>query len=149
MTNGILKSVNTKDKFYKKLVKIDVDGNAQYTTLKKVFNNFKNTLRRKIDDVMGNIEITCFRLKIAIIIVSSSHFERNIFIYGPPVAITDIVNCLQHFCKYFIRISQCYFSLYVLIYNTWPHHAMTVIVYLCLIIIMTLVNYLMTPIHRC
>ena len=28
MTNGILKSINTKDKLYKKLVKMDVDGNA-------------------------------------------------------------------------------------------------------------------------
>ena len=40
MTNGILKSINTKDKLYKKLVKMDVDGNAQYTTLKKEFNIF-------------------------------------------------------------------------------------------------------------
>ena len=78
------------------------------------------------------------------VLVSSSHFARNIFLYGPPVTITDIVNCLQHFCKYFIRISQCYFTLYVLIYNTWSHHAMKAIVYLCSIIIMTLVNYLMT-----
>ena len=85
------------------------------------------------------------------IIVSSSHFALNIFIYGPPVAITDIVNCLQHFCKYIIRILQCYFTLYVhvLLYNTWSHHVMTLIVYLCLKMIMTLVNYLMTPIHRC
>ena len=45
MTNGILKSINTKDKLYNKLVKMDVDGNAQYTTLKKEFNIFKNTLR--------------------------------------------------------------------------------------------------------
>ena len=35
MTNGILKSINTKDKLYKKLVKMDVDENDQYTTLKK------------------------------------------------------------------------------------------------------------------
>ena len=35
MTNGILKSINTKHRLYKKLVKMDVDGNAQYTTLKK------------------------------------------------------------------------------------------------------------------
>ena len=50
MTNGILKSINTKDKLYKKLVKMDVDGNAQYTTLKKEFNIFKNTLRRSINE---------------------------------------------------------------------------------------------------
>ena len=37
---------------------------------------------------------------------------------------------------------------HVLLYNTWSHHVMTLIVYLCLKMIMTLVNYLMTPIHR-
>ena len=50
ITNGILKSINTKDKLYKKFVKMDVDGNAQYTTLKKEFNIFKNTLRRSINE---------------------------------------------------------------------------------------------------
>ena len=50
MTNGILKSINTKDKLYKKLVKMDVDGNAQHTTLKKEFNIFKNTLRSSINE---------------------------------------------------------------------------------------------------
>ena len=41
MTNGILKSL---------LVKMDVDENAQYTTLKKEFNIFKNTLRSSINE---------------------------------------------------------------------------------------------------
>ena len=41
MTNGILKSINTKDKLYKKLVKMDVDGNAQYPTLKFFFYYFQ------------------------------------------------------------------------------------------------------------
>ena len=50
MTNGILKSINTKDKLCKKVVKSDVGGNAQYTTLKKEFNIFKNTLRRSINE---------------------------------------------------------------------------------------------------
>ena len=35
---------------YKKLVKMDVDGSPQYTTLKKEFNIFKNTLRRSINE---------------------------------------------------------------------------------------------------
>ena len=51
MTNGTLKSINAKDKLYKKkLVKLDVGGNAQYTTLKKKINIFKNTLRRNINE---------------------------------------------------------------------------------------------------
>ena len=59
MTNCILKSINTKDKLYKKLMKMDVDGNAQYTTLKKEFNIFKNTLRRSINE--PNVYITLER----------------------------------------------------------------------------------------
>ena len=39
-----------KINYIKKLVKMDVDGNAQYTTLKKEFNIFKNTLRRSINE---------------------------------------------------------------------------------------------------
>ena len=31
-------------------MKMDVDGNVQYTTLKKEFNIFKNTLRRSINE---------------------------------------------------------------------------------------------------
>ena len=50
------------------------------------------------------------------ITVSCSHFARNIFIYGPPVAITDIVNCLQQLCKYFIRICSVT-SLYTCMYS--------------------------------
>ena len=50
MTNGILKSISTKINYIKKLVKSDVGGNAQYTTLKKEFNIFKNTLRRNINE---------------------------------------------------------------------------------------------------
>ena len=45
MTNGKLKFINAKDKLYKIFLKIDVDGNAQYTTLKKEFNICKKTLR--------------------------------------------------------------------------------------------------------
>ena len=62
MTNGILKSINTKDKLYKKLVKMDVDGNAQYTTLKKEFNIFKNTLRRSINEPKRLYYIRTFAL---------------------------------------------------------------------------------------
>ena len=48
MTNGILKSINTKDKLYKKLVKMDMED-VQYTRLKAEFIHFKNTLRRSIN----------------------------------------------------------------------------------------------------
>ena len=51
MTNNLLKSINTKDKLYKKLIKTDIDKDPQYVTLKTEFANFKNTLRRIINDV--------------------------------------------------------------------------------------------------
>ena len=48
MTNGILKSTDTKDKLYKKLVKMDMED-VQYTRLKAEFIHCKNTLRRSIN----------------------------------------------------------------------------------------------------
>ena len=48
MTKGILKSINTKDKPYKNLVKMNIN-NVQYTALKEEFTNFKNPLRRSIN----------------------------------------------------------------------------------------------------
>ena len=48
MTNGILKSINTKDKLYKNLVKMNIN-NVKYTALKAEFTNFKNTLHRSIN----------------------------------------------------------------------------------------------------
>ena len=48
MTNGILKSINTKDKLYKNLVKMDMQD-VQYTRLKAKFIHFKNTLCRSIN----------------------------------------------------------------------------------------------------
>ena len=48
MTNGILKSINTKDKLYKNLVKMNMED-VQYTRLKAEFIHFKYTLRRSIN----------------------------------------------------------------------------------------------------
>ena len=48
MTNGLLKSINNKDRLYKKLIRTDMDD-LQYVTLKNEFTAFKNTLRRSIE----------------------------------------------------------------------------------------------------
>ena len=37
MTNGLLKFINTEDRLYKNLVKMDVNEDVQYTTLKFVY----------------------------------------------------------------------------------------------------------------
>ena len=62
MTNGILKSINTKDKLYRKLVKMDVDRNAQYATFKNEFNVFKNTLLSSINEAKRLYYLITFAL---------------------------------------------------------------------------------------
>ena len=49
MSNGLLKSINTKDRLYKKLIRTDIED-PHYVTLKNEFTNFKNTLRRSINE---------------------------------------------------------------------------------------------------
>ena len=49
MTNGLLKSINNKDKLYKKIIRTDMDD-LQYVTLKNEFTAFKNTLRHSINE---------------------------------------------------------------------------------------------------
>ena len=49
MSNGLLKSINTKDRLYKKLIRTDIED-PQYVTLKNEFTNFKKTLRRSINE---------------------------------------------------------------------------------------------------
>ena len=61
MTNGILKSINTKDKLYKKLVKMDMED-VQYTRLKAKFIHFKNTLRRSINEAKRLYYLRTFAL---------------------------------------------------------------------------------------
>ena len=50
MTNGILKSINTKDTLYKKLVKVNIDDEIAYTNLKAEFTDYKKILRRSINE---------------------------------------------------------------------------------------------------
>ena len=50
LTNGILKSINTKDKMYKKLMKADNLDEVMYANLNAEFNDYKKTLRRSINE---------------------------------------------------------------------------------------------------
>ena len=50
MTYGILKSINTKDILYKKLVKADIHDEIRYSTLKAEFGEYKTILRRSINE---------------------------------------------------------------------------------------------------
>ena len=50
LTNGILKSINTNYKMYKKLMKADNLDEAMYSNLKAEFNDYKMILRRSINE---------------------------------------------------------------------------------------------------
>ena len=45
MTNGILKSINSKDKLYKRLVNTPVNS-LQYNTIKTNFNTYQNIIQK-------------------------------------------------------------------------------------------------------
>ena len=48
MTDGILKSINTKDKLYKILIQTDTENEHLYTRLKSEFITHRTDLRRNI-----------------------------------------------------------------------------------------------------
>ena len=50
MTYGILNSINTKDKLYKKIVKTDIHDDIHYSALKTEFSEYKKILRRSINE---------------------------------------------------------------------------------------------------
>ena len=50
MTYGILKSINTKDKLYKKIVKADMHDDIHYSALKAEFSENKKIVRRSINE---------------------------------------------------------------------------------------------------
>ena len=50
LTNGILKSINTKDTMYKTLIKTNIEDEVNYANLKTEFNNYKKILRRSINE---------------------------------------------------------------------------------------------------
>ena len=47
---------------------MDVDGNAQYTTLKKEFNILKNTLRRSVESYHTRLKTRSCRFNIILIL---------------------------------------------------------------------------------
>ena len=62
LTNGILKSINIKDKMYKILAKADNVNEAAYTNLKAEFKAYKKTLRRSINEAKRLYYMRTFEL---------------------------------------------------------------------------------------
>ena len=62
MTNGILKSIKTKDTLYKKLVKANIDDEIAYTNLKAEFTDYTKILRRSINEAKHSYYARTFAL---------------------------------------------------------------------------------------
>ena len=62
MTNGILKSIKTKDALYKKLVKANMNDEIAYTNLKAEFTDYKKILRRSINEAKHSYYARAFAL---------------------------------------------------------------------------------------
>ena len=50
MTNGILKSINIKDRMYTKLLRAKISNSESYATLKAEFKAYQSSLRRSIKE---------------------------------------------------------------------------------------------------
>ena len=62
LTNGILKSINTKDTMYKTLIKMNIEDEVNYENLKTEFNNYKKILRRSINEAKRQYYSRTFEL---------------------------------------------------------------------------------------
>ena len=61
MTNGILKSINTKDRMYKKLLRAKI-SNSESATLKAEFKAYQSSLRRSINEAKRLYYIKVFNM---------------------------------------------------------------------------------------
>ena len=112
MTNGLLKSINTKDRLHKKLIRTDIE-NPQYVTLKNEFTNFKNTLRRSINEARlyymrtfalskNDVKQTCSVVKHTVQMKLHSSPSSKLILNKN--TITDLDEIATEFNKYFINI---------------------------------------------
>ena len=115
MTNGLLKSINNKDRLYKKLIRTDMDD-LQYVTLKNEFTAFKNTLRRSINEAKRLYYLRTFALykndvKQTWFVIKDT-LQRKL--HSSPSSkfilnnntITDLDEIATEFNKYFINIGR-------------------------------------------
>ena len=116
LTNGILKSINTKDKMYKILVKADNVDEAAYTNLKAEFNAYKKTLRRSINEAkrlyyMRTFELYRNDIKQTWSVIKNT-LQKNArcpdsteFVLNNRM-ITNLDEIANEFNKYFVNIGQ-------------------------------------------
>ena len=115
MTNGLLKSINIKDRLYKKLIRTDMDD-LQYVTLKNEFTVFKNTLRRSINEAKRLYYLRTFALYKNDVKQTWSVIKDTLQrkLHSSPSSkfilnnntITDLDEIATEFNKYFINIGR-------------------------------------------
>ena len=115
MSNGLLKSINTKDRLYKKLIRTDMDD-LQYVTLKNEFTAFKNTLRRSINEAKRLYYMRTFPLYKNDVKQTWSFIKDTLQrkLHSSPSSkfilnnntITDLDEIATEFNKYFINIGR-------------------------------------------
>ena len=62
MTNGILKSINTKDRMHKKLLRAKISNSESYAILKAEFKAYQSSLRRSIKEAKRLYYIKVFNM---------------------------------------------------------------------------------------
>ena len=117
MTNGLLKSINNKDRLYKKLIRTDMDD-LQYVTLKNEFTVFKNTLRRSINEAKqlyylrtfalykNDVKQTWSVIKDTLQRKLHSSPSSKFILNNNTCTITDLDEIATEFNKYFINIGR-------------------------------------------
>ena len=116
MTNGVLKSINTKDVLYKKMVQASDTNHDVYDTPKINVNTYKNILRQNIREAnklyynktfllyKNNIKQTWFTIKETL---NRTNNTKDIpLIYNNDTIIQDPTELANTFNSYFIDISS-------------------------------------------
>ena len=117
ITNGILKSINTKDKLYKALVKTDCTNSTLYNTLKTNFKAYKYILSKTVREAKkvyynrvflqykDNIVKTCSVIKQTLNKNTQHNDLPAMFVHNDMIVDTPN-NIANSFNEYFINIGS-------------------------------------------
>ena len=114
MTNGILKSINTKDRMYKKLLRAKISNSESYVTLKAEFKAYQSSLHRSIKEAKRLYYIKVFNmyknnLKQTWVIIKDTLQNKareelpNTYLLNDRI-LTNMDKTANEFNKYFINI---------------------------------------------
>ena len=62
MTNAILKSINSKEKLYRKMIQTDIQNEVIYNALKEEYRTYRATLRRSIREAKRMYYVRTFNI---------------------------------------------------------------------------------------